>query len=69
MTVVVAVPGTVGFADAKVIFACVVTSKAAGRALHKIVLAANWTLVCKGNVFVNVERLLCSTVSAERSRA
>ena len=69
MTVVVAVSGTVRFANAEVVFACVVTSQAAGRALHKIVLAANWTLVCKGNVFVNVERLPCSTVSAERSRA
>ena len=68
MTVVVAVSGAVRFCDAKVVFARVTTGEATGRALHEIVLVANWTLVRKGNVFVNVERLLRSAaVSGEVS--
>ena len=70
MTVVVAVSKAVWFANAEIVFACVVTSQATGRALHKIVLAADWTLVRQGYVFVNVERLLrSSAVSAEEPRA
>ena len=69
MTVVVAVPGTVRFADAEVVFACVVTRQATGRALHEIVLAANWPLVRQRYVLVNIERLLRSApVSGEASR-
>ena len=70
MTVVVAVSRAVWFANAEVVFACVVTSEATGRTLHKIVLAANWTVVCEGNVFINIERPLRSTtVSAKRPHA
>src|ERR1039458_3327494 len=69
MTVVVAVSRAVRFANAEVVFACVVASEAAGRALHKIVPAANWTLVCQGNVFVNIERpFRAPAVSAKRAR-
>src|ERR1017187_4961398 len=67
VTVVVAVSRAVRFANAEVVFACVVASEATGRTLHKIVLAANWMLVCQGNVFVNIERpSRAPAVSAKR---
>jgi len=67
VTVVVAVSRTVWFADAEVVLACVVTSEPAGWALDKIVLAANWTIVGKGNVFVNIERPFRSTTVSTKS--
>ena len=70
MTVVVAVSRAVRFANAEVVFACVVTCEATGRTLHKIVFAAYWTVVCEGNMFIDIERLLRSTtVPAKRPRA
>ena len=70
MTVVVAVPWAVRFANAEVVFACVVAREATGRTLHEIVLAAYWTVVCEGNVFINIEGpLRFTTVSAERPHA
>ena len=70
MTVVVAVSRAVWFANAEIVLACVVTGEVTGRTLHEIVLAAYWTVVCEGNVFINIEGpLRCTTVSAKRSHA